>query len=215
MTEYVLTSAGKKIHEDVVKIHPLVAFNTYVFHIAKYDSNWIEQSRKVTDTNMSMREWAGLVIHSLALMNLTKSLNLEIGKDFVDGDGVIVKVISDKHLEGVFVEQTLVTYKAHTDITEGIAERIKAKSDKGEAYAFNKHLIVWCNIDGDLDIDKIADIVKAGRFNVVNVIGFNGERRLYKSLLFDNDKGLINQYGVLEADIVDDKLNKNIDKSET
>jgi hypothetical protein len=210
MTEYALTSLGKKIVENVVMIHPLVAFNTYVYHVAKNDSKWVEQSRKVSDTNMSMREWAGLVIHSLALMNLTKQNNLEIGKDFVDGDGVIVKKVSEKELEGVFVEQTLVTYKAHTDITEGIAERIKAKSDKGKAYAWNKHLIVWCNINGDFEVGTIAALVKTGRFNVVNVIGFNGENRLYKSLLFNKDEGLINEFGVLEVDIIDDKLNRNL-----
>lgn len=211
MRQYVLSSLGKRIVEHSSRIHPLIAFNTFVYHVARWDPNWIEHSPSVTDTSLSSREWAGLVIHAFSLMSLTKD-NLEIGRDFNGGDGVLLKIEYEKDLEivtGVFVEQTLVTYKAHDNLTMGIAERIKAKSDKGKSYAWNKHLIIWCNINGEFNTDEIEKLVSTGRFSIVNVVGFNGKDRTYTSLIFDKDEGLIHRFRVAEKDLVDDSLDKN------
>lgn len=203
MKEYELKSQGLRLNHQAVMVEPLLAFNNFV-RPGLTKADWAEDSKKQTDTNMSMREWAGLVLHSISLMSLTKD-KLLIGKDFIDGDGVLIRVVPSPDgdiYEGVYVEQTLVTHRAHTNLYEGINERIRAKSAHGGSYAENLHLILWLNINGDINTGAMAELVKAGRFNIVNIIGYHEDRRRFLSFIFDKDEGMIHRFQVAESDLL-------------
>ena len=205
MEQYVWKPQGIALHEQAKVGDIYQAFKLYVMP-GLNNSDWIEDSKPVTDTGMRMREWAGLVLHALSLADLTKDTIL-IGKDFTGGDGVLMKTIGKRNY-GVYVEQTLVTHRAHADLMTGIEERLKAKSDKGEGYSENKHLVIWLNINGDLIPNDLAPIIAKYDFNIVNIIGFNSANRTYSCYLYDRSKikAPIHQFNIVEKDLVDKAL---------
>src|SRR5690606_17944266 len=109
--------------------------------------------------------------------------------------------------EAVYVEQTLATHrnKKYSTLLETVADRVEDKSSNGENYAANRHLIVFCNMDGDLHETELAKIVSRGRFNIVNIFGFNSNDRHYLSLLFDKDSadGPIHRCEISEAELIE------------
>ena len=136
---------------------------------------------------MNKREWAGLVVHCLSLIHMTGQ-DMMVGKEYAGGDGMLARKVTEKgktSYHGVLVEQTLVTHKAHTDLLTGVKERLEAKSSRGKNYAENKHLIIWCNIDGSFEPGSLAKVISIGAFNIVSIIGFDGNTRDYRCLIFD------------------------------
>jgi hypothetical protein len=206
--DYSWKPQGIKIHEQAVVIDPMLAFAKFVMPLLG-NVGWIEDSKKLSDTHMSGREWAGLIIHCLSLMKMTGE-NLRTGKDFVDGDGVLIRG-DDGKLEGVYVEQTLVTHRAHKDLFEGVKERLMGKSFKGENYAANRHLIIWCNIDGTMDMPALAKLISTGMFNIVDIIGFNGATREYFSYVFDKE---VTHSPIYIASIKEENLLKTASQAE-
>ncbi len=200
MTDYTWRPQGSPIKTQGVSIDPILAFKHFVLP-GLHDPAWLEDSAKVSDTLMSKREWIGLLIHALALMDLTDD-KLMVAKMLDNDDGGLVRGES----EAVYVEQTLATHrdKKYQSLEEAVAGQIRAKSSRGENYAENRHLIVMCNIEGNLDEGKLASIVSKGRFNIVNIIGFNGQDRHYLSLIFDRDKkeGPIHKAAISETTLI-------------
>lgn len=76
----------------------------------------------------------------------------------------------------------------------GIKERIFAKSDLGDAYVGKQHLIVWCNMAGDIDVDSVAEMVKANRFLWVVLMGFNKGEGGFTNIVFSKKDGLVDHY---------------------
>lgn len=212
--DYTWRPNGLAIKAQGVVLDPILAFKHFVLP-ALGDVNWIEDSDDVTDTTMSKREWIGLIVHALALSDLTGD-KLRVAKMLDNDDGGLVRGES----EAVYVEQTLATYrdnKKHKTLLEAVAARVQDKSSKGQNYADNMHLIVFCNINGDMQEDKLAEIVSQGRFNIVNIFGFNGKDRHYLSFLFDRDKSNvpIHRTAISEAKLIEaaNKLPENPTKS--
>jgi hypothetical protein len=183
MTDYTWRPKGLPIKAQGIAVDPYLAFKLFVLP-GLNDPDWIEDSSKVTDTNMSKREWVGLIVHAIVLMDKTGD-SLRVAKMLDNDDGGLVRGEN----EAVYVEQTLTTHKnkKHKTLLNTVAERVSDKSSNGDNYAANRHLIVFCNMDGDLQEAELAKIVSNGRFNIVNVFGFNSIDRHYLSLLFDRD----------------------------
>ncbi len=185
MSDYVWRPKGMPVKAQGIAVEPLLAFAKFV-RPGLQNAGWIEDGSKVSDTAMSMREWMGLVLHAIALNDLTGN-DLRVAKMLDNDDGGLVR----GETEAVYVEQTLATHKnpnAET-LEQEVADRIAAKSDKGENYAANRHLIVMINMNGDIDESRLAAIVGMGRFNIVNIIGFSDKQgRHYLSYLFDRDR---------------------------
>ncbi len=184
-----------------ISIEPILAFKHFV-QPGINDPNWIEDSTKVSDTGMSKREWIGLIIHSIALMDLTGD-KLLVAKMLENDDGGLVR----GNKEAVYVEQTLATHKdkRYKSLEDAVTGQVGHKSSRGQNYADNRHLVVLCNMDGNLQEDKLAKIVSKGRFNIVNIFGFNGATRHYLSFIFDKDKsdGPIHKAAISEAKLVE------------
>ncbi len=199
-TDYTWKPKGLAIKAQGVCIDPILAFKHFVLP-ALGDVNWIEDSSKVTDTGMSKREWIGLIIHSIALSDLTGN-ELKVAKMLENDDGGLVRGDS----EAVYVEQTLATHrdKKYKTLLEAVAGQVQVKSLRGQNYADNRHLIVFCNMNGDMQEDELAKIVSKGSFNIVNIFGFNGNDRHYLSLLFDRDKpdAPIHKTTISEAELI-------------
>jgi len=205
MTDFVFKRTDEKVIEQAIAVDPLTAFKKFVAP-GLSDPRWIEDSSKITDTDMSKREWAGLVVHCFSLMAITKTNNMFIGKGFNGGDGYIVRIYEGKKAQNdfVYIEQTLATHVSNKgkSVADAIHDRIKAKSSKGSNYSENTHLIVWCNMDGDMDVDERYGSVKQGAFNIVNIIAFHSPTRRYCSFLFDKDEGLIQEFSIDERDLL-------------
>lgn len=182
-------------------IDPILAFKHFVLPGIGVEG-WVEDSSKVTDTGMSKREWIGLIIHALALMDLTGD-QLRIAMMLDNDDGGIVRGNS----EAVYVEQTLATHrdKRYKSLLEAVEGQVENKSAKGESYAANRHLVVFCNIDGDLEEGKLAAIVAKGRFDVITIFGFAKDSRHYLAFIFDRDKsdGPIHRVAISEAKLIE------------
>lgn len=200
MTDYTWKPDGLAIKAQGISIEPILAFKHFVMP-GLSDANWIEDSSNVTDTGMSKREWAGLIIHALALMDLTGD-KLLVAKMLDNDDGGLVRGNS----EAVYVEQTLATHKDKKSKTleEAVANRIEGKSSRGENYAANRHLIVMCNINGQLQEDKLAEIVSRGKFNIVTIFGISDDRH-YLAYIFDRDKpkGPIHRAAISESRLIE------------
>lgn len=186
MEEYVWRPSGIRLKESVVIIKPLVAFKHFVMP-GLNDVNWIEDGKIITDTGMRKREWAGLILHSICLSDLTDR-EIDIAKDKIGGDGVIVTNENGNYY-GCYIEQTLVTHRSikHSGVTDGIRERLMDKSSKGESYTDNKHLVIMINQNGEIMPENIARIVSEGGYNIVNVIGYESTTRHYLCYLFDRE----------------------------
>lgn len=199
MTDYTWKPNGLVIKTQGVPIEPILAFKHFVMP-GLGDANWIEDSSNVTDTGMSKREWAGLIIHAIALMDLTDD-KLLVAKMLDNDDGGLVR----RNSEAVYVEQTLATHrdKKTKTLEEAVANRISDKSSKGENYAENRHLIVMCNMNGTMQEDKLAKIVSGGRFNIVTIFGIGNDRR-YLVYIFDKDKpdGPIHRTAISELELI-------------
>lgn len=179
-----------------------VALRKFVLPI-KHQSNWIENSKSVTNTGLSPREWFGLIIHAVAMYDFTKNIYL-VATENTGGDGAIVWEENGKNV-AVLVEQTLATHKESGQLLDIVRRRVIAKSSKGENYADNKHLVVLCNNNGDLIESELAKIVSSGAFDIVNVIGYqdNEQGRHWLSFIFDKDKS---EKSIHKMAIYEDKL---------
>lgn len=184
--DYTWRPGGQKVLIQASSLEPLLAFKLFVLPVMG-NLGWMENSKPVTDTSMSSREWLGLVLHALTLRDLNGQHFL-VAKEFTGGDGALV--LAENGLNSaVLVEQTLATHRAHDDLLTAVRERVAAKSSRGANYSENKHLIVLCNIDGQMDGEGLAGVVAEGDYSIVNVIGFvNDERgRYFLCYLFDKD----------------------------
>ena len=202
MAEFGFSSQKLQFKEGVIVLEPRKAFQLFVAP-RLHDEKWIEDSSKLTDTNMSSREWAGLVAYALSLSQLTGE-TLLVGKDGRNGDGTIARIRPNGNYDGLFVEQTLLTYRRHNDLLTGIKERIEGKSSKGKNYAGKQDLILWCNINGTVDVDKITAIVESDSnlFGGVAVMGFNKPTNTFVCYIFRKGHGMVRYYTYSYSDLI-------------
>lgn len=202
MTDNKWRPHGFEIKIQGVVYDPIPALRNFVLPI-KHNPNWIENSKSVTNTGLSSREWFGLALHAIALTDKTGD-HFQVATENTGGDGCIVRQERDDAL-AILVEQTLVTHRERGELMEVVRRRIGIKSSKGKGYAENKHLVVLCNKPGDLKESEIAQIVAESEFNIVNVIAFqaNHQGRHFLSFLFDADN---NKAAVHRSPISEPKL---------
>jgi len=177
---------GVKIKVQGVPYDPYQALRNFVLPI-RHIPGWIENSKDVTNTGLSAREWLGLILHALSLTDKTGEY-VQVATEKTGGDGAIVRDENGVQ-HAVLVEQTLATYREKGDFLEIIERRVSHKSGKGGNYALNKHLVVYCNNNGDLNEKELYPIVAKGLFNIVTIIGFqdNEKGRHFLCFVFDKD----------------------------
>ncbi len=186
MTDNTWRPDGAKITIQGVPYDPFQALKNFVLPI-RHILGWIEDSKDITNTGLSGREWLGLILHALSITDKTGEY-VQVATDDTGGDGAIVRKENGVQ-HAVLVEQTLATYKEKGKLLEVIERRVSKKSSRGENYALNKHLIVYCNNNGDLNEKELYPIVAKGLFNIVTVIGFqdNAKDRHFLCFVFDKD----------------------------
>lgn len=186
MTDNTWRPDGVKIKVQGVPYDPFQALRNFVLP-TRHIPDWIEDSKDVTNTGLSAREWLGLILHALALTDKTGEY-VQVATENTGGDGAIVRNENGAQ-NAVLVEQTLATHKEKGKLLEVIERRVNHKSSRGENYALNKHLVVYCNNNGDLNEKELYPIVEKGLFNIVTVIGFqdNEKGRHFLCFVFDKD----------------------------
>jgi hypothetical protein len=186
MTDNTWRPNGTKVTVQGVPYDPFQALRNFVLPI-RHVPNWIEDSKDVTNTGLSAREWFGLVLHALTLSDKTGEY-VQVATENTGGDGAVVRNENGVQ-HAVLVEQTLATHFEKGELLEVIKRRVNAKSSRGENYALNKHLVVLCNNNGDLNEKELYPIVANGKFNIVTIIGFqeNEKGRHYLCFIFDKD----------------------------
>jgi len=192
-------------HKIRIRGTPLLwpqALRSFVLPV-RHQPDWIENSRNVTNTGLSAREWFGLILHAIALTDASGE-NFYVSTENTGGDGAVVNYENGEGM-AVLVEQTLATHKENGEFLEIIKRRVDSKSAKGENYAANRHLIVFCNNNGDLIEKELTKVVNEGRFDIVNIIGFaeNEQGRHFLSFIFDKDfsEGAIHRMAIKEPEL--------------
>lgn len=120
--------------------------------------------KQFTNIKLRPREILGSFVVCIVIRFISKQV-WTFARDPMGGDGVILCMDPSRMFEGVFLEQVYVpriNEKAPAtikEITTRIALEIKKKHNKGKPYSVNRHLVIFLDIEGSLDYQKVKKIV--------------------------------------------------------
>lgn len=114
----------------------------------------LKKSKKWKNIGLSSRECLGLFLICIAGRELTKE-DWTISSDPETDDGVVVCRTPPREGDAFATEQTYVPSFKQGDINELVLEAIQAKSSHGTNYGKDRHLIVYCDKTGSLDLQRI------------------------------------------------------------
>lgn len=165
----------------------------------------LKKSKKWKNIGLSSRELLGLFLVCTAGRELT-GVDWTISSDTDTDDGVVVCRTPPREGDAFATEQTYIPNFTQGNINDLILEAIKAKSSRGENYGKDRHLIVYCDKTGSLDLQLIkSNIVSNNIFSsywviarmspsgwefiVANVKGAEDAPRAFKVTLHGDFKG--------------------------
>jgi len=83
-----------------------------------------------------------------------------IGSDPESQDGVVICVEGEREGDAVAVEQVYVPSLETGEISDLILNRVEEKTLLGSEYAKDRHLVIFCDKSGGLDLTKVTDFLK-------------------------------------------------------
>lgn len=83
-----------------------------------------------------------------------------VGSDPESQDGVVVCVNGEKEGDAVAVEQVYVPNLEIGEISDLIKRRIEQKTSLGSEYAKDRHLVIFCDKSGSLDLSKVSEFLE-------------------------------------------------------
>lgn len=108
------------------------------------------------------REVLGVFLVCLAIRYISNQ-DWTIARDPEYGDGVILCKDPNRQLEGAFLEQVYVRLRPSGYSMEEIIKRInmeiQRKVNKGKDYAQNRHLVIFLDVEGLLNHQKVREFV--------------------------------------------------------
>lgn len=114
----------------------------------------LKKSKKWKNIGLSSRECLGLFLICIAGRELTGD-DWTISTDPETDDGVVVCRTAPREGDAFATEQTYVPSFSQGNINELVLRAIKAKSSLGPNYGKDRHLIVYCDKTGSLDLQSI------------------------------------------------------------
>ena len=122
----------------------------------------IRVGRNIEGLSLKPREVLGLFILSCVVRSISGK-NWRPGLEPYKGDGTIVNLESgDKQgYDAAFIEQVYVYFHnrvgelTSSEIVSEIGKQIKKKSEKGGEYTKNRHLLIFLDVTGGLDYQKV------------------------------------------------------------
>ncbi len=124
----------------------------------------LKVGRQYTNIKLRPREVLGSFI-ICAVVRFISGQNWTLARDPMGGDGVVLCMDPSRMGEGAFLEQVYVprmkekTLAGIDKIARRIEIEIKKKHDKGKVYSENRNLVIFLDIEGLLDYQKIKSFV--------------------------------------------------------
>lgn len=120
----------------------------------------LKKSKKWKNIGLSSRECLGLFLVCIAGRELTGD-DWTIASDPETDDGVVVCRTPPRDGDTFATEQTYVPSFSQGEINELVLNAIKAKSSRGKNYGEERHLIVYCDKAGHLDLQLIKQNISS------------------------------------------------------
>lgn len=124
----------------------------------------LKVGRQFINIKLRPREILGAFI-TCAVIRFISGQNWTLARDPMYGDGVILCMEPSRMTTGVFLEQVYVpmireeTSVGIDEIISRLEIEIKKKHSKGKAYTKNRNLVIFLDMEGLLDYQKVKKII--------------------------------------------------------
>jgi hypothetical protein len=118
--------------------------------------NAMRVGREWKHIKLRPREAVGLFLVFAVGQFLDNENIWSIGSDPESGDGVVICVKGEKEGDAVAIEQVYVPSLVRGEISDLVSKMVEKKSAKGKEYARNRHLVIFCDKSGILDLAKVT-----------------------------------------------------------
>lgn len=147
---------------EVLTVRPdqLHLFLKTVVQPSLMTSNAMREGREWKHIKLRPREVVGLFLVFAVGQFIDKDNTWTIGADPESQDGVVVCVAGDKEGDAVAVEQVYVPNLEAGEVSDLVSKRVEDKTLLGYEYAKDRHLVIFCDKSGSLDLTKIVDFLK-------------------------------------------------------
>jgi|GEM_PF-2609774 hypothetical protein len=124
----------------------------------------LKTGKPFTNIKLRPREVLGAFLICAVIRSISEQ-NWTIARDPMEGDGVVLCMDKSRFGDGAFLEQVYVPRLSQDlpvsmeEIVKRIEIEIKKKHRNGKPYYENKHLVIFLDIEGQLDYQKVKKIV--------------------------------------------------------
>lgn len=124
----------------------------------------LKSGRKFTNIKLTPRETLGAFLICAVVKFISKQ-DWTLARDTDYGDGILIQLKKNRrYSKAISLEQVYVRLRpkvfSRTDIAESINRELLKKVNKGKEYAKNRHLIIFLDVEGELDVAVIKNYVK-------------------------------------------------------
>lgn len=125
--------------------------------------SYIKNGRPFTNIKLRPREILGAFLVCILIRHLSNQ-EWTIARDPEDGDGVIICMDQSRLHEGAFLEQVYVPRVkkenlSTSKIVNKIQLEVQKKHSKGQNYIKNRHLVIFLDVEGSFDHQKIKSYI--------------------------------------------------------
>lgn len=150
------------MRDQILTVKPdlLPLFLKTVVQASLLRPNSMRSGREWKNIKLRPREAVGLFLVFAVGQYLDPDNVWTVGSDPESQDGVVVCVQGEKEGDAVAVEQVYVPNLEAGEISDLVSRRIEQKSALGTEYAKDRHLVIFCDKSGSLDLSKISDFLE-------------------------------------------------------
>ncbi|MDO8341422.1 MAG: hypothetical protein Q7T59_05625 [Candidatus Woesebacteria bacterium] len=115
----------------------------------------MKNGRKWKNIGLTPREAVGLFLVFTVGQYLDSENTWTIGSDPEEGDGGVICAKGEKEGDYFAVEQVYICSIEDGEISDLVEKMVELKSSRGNEYAKGRHLVVYCDKSGSLDLSQI------------------------------------------------------------
>ena len=125
----------------------------------------LKSGKRFTNIKLTPREILGAFLICV-VVKLISNQDWTLARDTENGDGLIVRLKKNgKYSDVIPLEQVYVRLRSNNGfhksaIIKNIETQIWKKANKGKEYAKNRHLIIFLDVEGELDITSLKTCVE-------------------------------------------------------
>ncbi|MFZ3301647.1 MAG: hypothetical protein WA152_02975 [Microgenomates group bacterium] len=150
------------MNSEILSVKPtlLPLFLKAVVQPSLLTPNAMKSGREWKNIKLRPREAVGLFLVFAVGQFIDPDNTWTIGSDPESQDGVVVCVDGEKKGDAVAVEQVYVPNLEIGEISDLIKNRIEQKTALGIEYAKDRHLVIFCDKSGSLDLSKVSEFLE-------------------------------------------------------